>query len=133
MKIFTALAACALLAGCVHGPSPYHAAAPRDPSQWRVVSVTPVPAGTAARVAAKSPDGNAVEYSSQPAPFYPTAPVYTPAPAYGSYPVYGSYPAYGAYPVYGEPSVYWPPVTVSLGFVFGKQWGRGHFRHRHRR
>ena len=52
------------LAGCAVAPRDARygqVAQPRDPSQWRVVSVTPVPAGTAARVAAKSSDGKPVE------------------------------------------------------------------------
>lgn len=117
MKILSSLIVCSLMTGCASLPSD-HASMPRDPSQWRVVSITPVPAGTAAQVAAKSPDGNPVEYSSSPVHFYNPAPVFTPAPDYTPY------------PVYAEPTVYWPPVTLSLGFVFGHRWGGGHFRHR---
>ena len=122
-------------------------AQPRDPSQWRVVSVTPVAAGTAAKVAAKSSDGKPVEYSSRPAPqptysnapvygqapIYGRAPVYGPAPLYGQAPVYGQEPIYGQVPVYAPQPYYWPPVTLSLGFMFGRHWSRGfggvHFRH----
>ncbi len=114
MKLLIPLALCAVLAGCATTPAGPSANAPRDPSQWRVVSVTPVPAGTAARVAAKSPDGKAVEYSSSPAPFYNPPPAHTPQPVYGSA------------PYYPEPAYYWPPVTLSLGFVFGRHWSRGH-------
>lgn len=128
MKILIPLALCAALAGCATSPRGPYANAPRDPSQWRVVSVTPVPAGTAARVAAKSPDGKPVEYSSQPAPFY------NPPVAYGPNPVYAPAPIYAPAPVYNPaPAYYWPPITLSLGFVFGKHWSRGHGRGHWRR
>ena len=131
MKKLLAVSLACVLAGCAHRPpGPAHAyAQPRDPSQWRVVSVTPVPAGTAARVAARASDGKAVEYTSTPvasmAPAYAPAPLYAPAPApyYAPAPIYHSAPAY-----------YWPPVTLSLGFVFGRHWSSGghHRRWRHR-
>lgn len=120
MKLLVLVALCAVLAGCAAPGGRYTNAAPRDPSQWRVVSVTPVPAGTAARVAAKSPDGKAVEYSSHPAPFYTPAPVYQTAPVYYTAPVVGHAPVYAPY--------YYPPVSLSLGFVFGRHWSRGHMR-----
>lgn len=117
-----------VLAGCAHRP-PSHANAypqPRDPAQWRVVSVTPVPAGTAARIAARSAQGKAVEYSSTPVasmpPAYARAPIYAPAPADGHPPM--DYP---------QAAYYWPPVTLSLGVVFGRHWSSGHHRRwRHR-
>lgn len=113
------------LGGCATEPRNSAYSQPRDPSQWRVVSVTPVPAGTAARVAAASPDGKAVEFSS--APVVAAAPsVYGHAPAYG--PVYAPAPVYQP-----EPYYYWPPVSLSLGFVFGRHWSSGHrhgYRHR---
>ncbi|QYF93296.1 DUF3300 domain-containing protein [Massilia sp. PAMC28688] len=116
MKLLT-LAFCLALAGCAATPPGSHTShAPRDPRQWRVVSVTPVPAGTAARVAATSPDGKAVEYSYNPAPFHPPPAVYTPRPVYS--------PG----PYYPEPAYYWPPVHLSLGFVFGHHWSRGRMR-----
>lgn len=116
MKILS-LAWCVLMAGCAAvPPGTYSSNAPRDPSQWRVVSVTPVPVGTAARVAAKSPDGKAVEYSSRPAPFYNPPVAYSPPPLYS--------PG----PYYPEPAYYWPPVQLSLGFVFGHHWSRGRMR-----
>lgn len=131
MKLLLSLAACLALAGCATDPAGRYANnAPRDPAQWRVVSVTPVPAGTAAKIAARSPDGKAVEYSSSPVPLYSPAPVYAPPPVYGPSPYYGSAPYYGSTPYYHEPAYYWPPVSLSLGFVFGKHWssgrGRGH-------
>jgi hypothetical protein len=115
MKYLLVSAVLAALGGCAVAP-PARYAQPADPSQWRVVSVTPVPPGTGARVAAGSKDGTPVEYSS--------VPVYAPAPIIVEQPVY-----------YPEPVYYWPPVSLSLGFVFGRHWhsgGRGHFRGRRR-
>ncbi len=120
-KLFAVTLLC-VLGGCAHQPrGPANAyAQPRDPSQWRVVSVTPVPAGTAARIAARTSDGKAVEYSSTPLAAIP--PAYAPPPVYAPAPVYQPEPAY-----------YWPPVTLSLGFVFGRHWSSGHHRRwRHR-
>ncbi len=122
MKKLLAVSMVLALAGCAHQPpGPTGAyAQPRDPSQWRVVSVTPVPAGTAARVAARSGDGKAVEYSSTPVASMP--------PAYAAPPLYAPPPVYQPQPAY-----YWPPVSLSLGFVFGRHWSSGHHRRwRHR-
>lgn len=134
MKKLLLIALVTVLAGCAdmaqqrgYGHSAYAQA--RDPSQWRVVSVTPVPAGTAAKVAAKSGDGKAVEYSSRllPQQTYSNAPVYGQAPIYPPAPVYGHAPVYTPGPIYApQPSYYWPPVTLSLGFIFGRHWSRGH-------
>lgn len=130
MKNLFAVSLLCVLAGCAHRPQGQANAyaQPRDPAQWRVVSVTPVPAGTAARIAARSGDGKAVGYSSTPVasmpPAYAPAPVYAPGPA----PLYGHSPMY-----HPQPSYYWPPVTLSLGFVFGRHWSSGHHRRwRHR-
>ena len=114
------------LAACAGTPPQANYPQPRDPSQWRVVSVTPVAPGTAARVAAESPDGKAVHYSS--------TPVTVVAPVYAPYAPYPPYPAYPAPPIYqSEPSYYWPPVSLSLGFVFGRHWSSGrHWHGRHR-
>lgn len=123
-KLLVVTMLCAL-AGCVAAPRHAGYAQPRDPAQWRVVSVTPVPAGTAARVAATSSDGTAVEYSSTPVaapPAYRQAPVYSAAPAYAPAPVYQQ-----------EPYYYWPPVSLSLGFVFGRHWSSGRHWHGRRR
>jgi len=107
-----------LMAGCATGPDGRVHQTPVDPSQWRVVSVTPVPAGTAARVAAASPDGKAVELSSRPVPLPPPASApYHPAPLY-------------APPYIEQPAYYWPPISLSLGFVFGRHWSGGRYRHR---
>lgn len=115
MKTPIFIAAAAMLAGCASTPSQQYGnyPAPSDPSQWRVVSVTPVPAGTGARVAANSTDGSRVEYSSAPA--YVQQPVYVPQPVYAPPPAY----------YYPQPSYYYPPVSLSLGFVFGKHWSSG--------
>ncbi len=138
MKKLLVIALATLLTACAdmpqqqrYGNNAY--AQPRDPSQWRVVSVTPVPAGTAAKIAAKSSDGKPVEYSSNPLPQqnYNNRPMYSQAPVYASAPVYGA-PVYAPAPVHAQPSYYWPPVALSLGFVFGRHWSRGyggaHFR-----
>ncbi len=134
MKPLFVIALTTLLAGCA--ATPQHpgygnrvGAQPRDPSQWRVVSVTPVPAGTAARVASSSKDGKPVEYSTHTVPqhIYTPAPVYAPAQVYGQAPVYAPAPVYGPAPVYAPaPAYYWPPVTLSLGFIFGRHWSRGY-------
>ncbi|WP_426210881.1 hypothetical protein [Massilia sp. TWP1-3-3] len=143
MRKLLVVALATALAGCAempqqqgYGTNAY--AQPRDPSQWRVVSVTPVPVGTAAKVAAKSPDGKPVEYSSTtvPRPVYSSAPIFSQTPVYSQAPVYGSAPVYYPAPVYApQPSYYWPPVSLSLGFVLGQHWGRGygggHFRGGH--
>lgn len=122
MKSLLVIAVVAALGGCAVGPPVQQRyAQPADPGQWRVVSVTPVPAGTGAKVAAESKDGTPVEYSSVP---LARAPIYAPAPVYVPPPVY-----------YTEPEYYWPPVSLSLGFVFGNRWGygRGHYRGHGRR
>jgi hypothetical protein len=114
MKKLLAVSLALALGGCAEVPrAPDAYAQPRDPSQWRVVSVTPVPAGTAARIAASSSDGKAVEYTSMPVAAMPAA--YAPAPVYAPMRVYQP-----------EPTYYWPPVTLSLGFVFGRHWSSGH-------
>ena len=98
------------LAGCA-APGPYYSnqgyAQPADPSQWRVVSVTPVPIGTGARVA--SSGGSTVTSTPVPATSYST-PYYTPQQ-----------------PVYVEQPNYWyPPISIGLGFDFGRSSWRGH-------
>ena len=145
MKKFLVIALLTALGGCAEMPQQpgYGNQAygqPRDPSQWRVVSVTPVPAGTAARVAATNTDGKPVEYTSSPVPqqVYSNPPVYSQAPVYAPAPVYGPAPVYAPAPLYAPaPAYYWPPVSLSLGFMFGRHWSRGyggaHFRGGHRR
>ena len=120
-KFILISASVALLAGCAApGPGPANygtrgVAQSGDPSQWQVVSVTPVPLGTGARAG----DAGVVTSSNvivNPAP--PGAPVYAPQPAYGYPPVYVQDP-------------YWtPPVSIGLGFSFGRSWGGGHHHNR---
>ncbi|UUZ54707.1 hypothetical protein LP419_01135 [Massilia sp. H-1] len=116
MKTLLVIAAVAALAGCAEAPI-----------QQRYAQPKPIPVNGAwcrsrrssrarARVAAASRDGTPVEYSSVPVS---QVPIYTPPPVYALAPVY-----------YPEPAYYWPPVSLSLGFVFGRHWGhgRGHYR-----
>lgn len=141
MQKLIAIAALAALAGCETAPRNDYgrvSQAPADPSQWRVVSVTPVAPGTGERVAAAN-NGSRIEYSApvpvtrervyaQQQPVYvQQQPVYVPGTVYTPVPVYQPAPAY-----------YYPPVTLSLGlgFVFGRHWSRGHGHghlHGHRR
>ena len=117
MKNLLVVAVLAALAGCaVDEPGRRYGASypqPSDPSQWRVVSVTPVPAGTGDQIAARSSTGSRVEYTSEPVTV--TRNIYVPTPVYVPAPVYVQ-----------EPSYFYPPVTLSLGFVFGNHWSRGH-------
>jgi hypothetical protein len=127
MKKLALILAVAVLGGCaVQQPAPAYygtRAYPQsgDPSQWQVVSVTPVPAGTGASAGAQT---TTTEYSAAPVA---AAPVYVPQPVYVPAPVY-------------VPEPYWyPPISIGLGFNFGRGWGghhggwgRGHFGGRHR-
>lgn len=125
-----------LLAGCA-APGPTYTqtyAQPGDPSQWRVVSVTPVPVGTGARVAANGQGG---EITSTPLPAtnysgYTTTSV---QPVYRQQqvivqqqPVWvQQQPVYVPQPVYVEQPRYWyPPISIGLGFDFGRSSWRGH-------
>lgn len=131
-KLVLAFASLAALAGCATpGPGPGNYAGryaqPADPNGWQVVSVTPVPLGTGNRAG----DAGVVtssEIVAEQAPYVSGRPVYG-APVYGA-PVYGA-PLYPA-PVYA-PNPYWyPPVSIGLGFSFGRSWG-GHHHGGHRR
>ena len=126
-KLIVIIAAAAALAGCAApGPGPAHygsrgVAQSGDPSQWQVVSVTPVPLGTGARAG----DAGVVTSSNV---------VVNPAPP--GAPVYGAQPVYGYPPVYVQDPYWTPPVSIGLGFSFGRSWGghrhhnRGHYRRR---
>jgi hypothetical protein len=126
-KLILVFASLAALAGCATpGPGPANygtrAYAQADPNGWQTVSVTPVPLGTGARAG----DAGVVTSSNV---------VVNPAPTYGGQPLYSAPPVY-APPVYGAPPVYvqdpywYPPVSIGLGFSFGRSWG-GHRHHRH--
>ncbi|MES3025405.1 MAG: hypothetical protein V4857_27835 [Pseudomonadota bacterium] len=128
MRLPIVFAALLALTGCATDAYGPYADSNRAPHEWRVVSVTPVPAGTAARVAKDSPDGTAVEFSSRPVD---PASLYRPQPNY----------QHGYQPYYYQPQPYYysPPVTIGLGFNFGRHWyggsrhhfgPRGHFGHR---
>lgn len=125
MKTLLVILSAAALGGCAvppPGPANYgtRLPPPADPSQWHVVSVTPVPPGTGERVAASSGTGSSVQYSYEPAP----RTVYAPQPAYVAPPVYGA-------PYYAPaPSYYYPPVSIGLDLMFGRSWGGGKHGHR---
>lgn len=139
-KIAIVIASLGLLAGCAApGPAtysshaPYSYAQPGDPSQWRVVSVTPVPVGTGARAAASGQAGTTTSAplpASGPAVTY-SSPVTVSQPVYVQQPVYVPQPVYvQPQPVYVEQPRYWyPPISIGLGFDFGRSSWRGH-RHR---
>lgn len=125
MKTLMTIVSLAALAGCAYAPpapSTYGARYPAsaDPSQWHVVSVTPVAPGTGERLAATSGKGNSVQYSSE--PIAATTPVYVTQPVYVQQPVYVAQPMY-----YAPAPYYYPPVSIGLDFVFGRSWG-GHGR-----
>ncbi|MDM5180938.1 hypothetical protein PO883_27530 [Massilia sp. DJPM01] len=116
MKNLLLIGVMAALGGCATYPSSQGRVPPSDPYQWRVVSVTPVAPGTGERVAAASPTGSRVEYSSRPVQVVER--VYVPQTVYLPAPVYVEEPAY-----------YYPPISLSLGFGFGHSWGhRGYGR-----
>ena len=129
-KLILISASLALLAGCAApGPGPANygtrgVAQSGDPSQWQVVSVTPVPLGTGERAG----DAGVVTSSNV---------VVNPAPpgAPRGAPVYAPQPVYGYPPVYVQDPYWYPPVSIGLGFSFGRSWGggphpRGHDRRR---
>jgi hypothetical protein len=117
MKTLLTLLSLAVLGGCAYappGPPNYatrYAPPPADPSQWHVVSVTPVPAGTAARAAATPDQGASVQYTAE--PIATTSPVYVAQPVYVPQPMY-----------YAPAPYYYPPVSIGLDFMFGRSWGR---------
>ncbi|KQQ86388.1 hypothetical protein [Massilia sp. Leaf139] len=132
-KLILVLASLATLAGCATpgpGPANYGSRAyaqPADPNGWQVVSVTPVPLGTGERAG----DAGVVTSSNvavNPAPVVPGRPVYGAAPPYGQT-VYGP-PIYAPAPVIVQDPYWYPPVSIGLGFSFGKSWGGHRYHHR---
>jgi hypothetical protein len=135
MKTLLTFISLAVLGGCAYpppGPPNYGTRfpPPADPSQWHVVSVTPVAPGAGEQLAASSgkgaaAPGSSVQYSS---PVTTTEPVYVPQPVVVPQPVYVAPPYYYAPPPYYAPApYYYPPVSIGLDFVFGRSWG-GHGR-----
>jgi hypothetical protein len=128
MKPLIIVLALAALTGCATQPG-YYSYNPRytDPNGWQTVSVTPVPLGTGARVAAAGPVANGdhgvgTATSAQPA--------YIPPPATTTVvtqPVYVAPPVYAPAPVYAAPypSYWWPPISIGLGFNWS-HWSGGH-------
>ena len=123
MKKLAIILAVAALSGCATqypGPANYgtraYAQAP-DANGWQVVSVTPVPNGTAAQASASGDAGrvttsDVVTYSPAPSSTtYVTQPVYVPAPVYAPAPVYDPFLT--------------PPISIGLGFSWSN-WGHGH-------
>ncbi len=97
------------LAGCASQQPVRYASA--NPYEWRTVSVTPVPNGTAARA------GAPVTYSSEPV-YVEQQPVYTaPQPVYVAPSPYYYSPA----PVYT-----YPPVTIGFDFLFTNRHHHGY-------
>lgn len=129
MKTLPLILSLAALAGCAvppPGPANYGTRAYNgDPSQWHVVSVTPVAPGTGAQAAAAGDPNNTaspvVESAQAPAvaaqPAYPAQPVYVQQPIYAAPPVYVQQPVYVPQPVYDPyPYYWWPPISIGLGF-----------------
>lgn len=122
-KLIVITAALAALTGCATqypGPANYGTrgyAQAADPDGWQVVSVTPVPLGTGARAG----DAGVVTSSPvvvNPAPVSPqVSPIYVPQPVY---PVYA-----GPAPVVIQDPYWTAPISIGLGFSFGRSWG-GH-------
>lgn len=122
MKPLIIVLALAALAGCATQPASYYSYNPRYTSAdgWQTVSVTPVPYGTGARVAASGDAG--VTTTSD-------VPTYVPPPATTTVvtqPVYVAPPLYAPAPyVAPAPSYWWPPISIGLGFSWG-HWSGGH-------
>jgi hypothetical protein len=119
MKTLAIAIALAALSGCATtypGPANYGTRAyaqPADPNGWKVVSVTPVPAGTGASATASGTAGTVTYQQLNPAP----------ANVYGQT-VYVPTPVYAPAPVYVDP--WYPPISIGLGFNFG-HWSGGHW------
>ena len=121
-KFLLVLASTAVLTGCAApgpGPANYGSRAysqPADPNGWQVVSVTPVPLGTGERAG----DAGVVTSSNV---------LVNPAPMVPGRPVYAAPPVYVPAPVIVQDPYWYPPVSIGLGFSFGRSWG-GHHHHR---
>jgi hypothetical protein len=130
MKPLIIALALAALTGCATQPAPYYGYNPRatDANGWQTVSVTPVPLGTGASVAAS---GNAGTTTTTDAPAYVAPPATTTTvvtqPVYVAPPVYATAPVYAPAPVYAAPypSYWWPPISIGLGFNWS-HWSGGH-------
>jgi uncharacterized protein YcfJ len=92
-----------------YGGRTYNVQMPYDPGPTIRVQVTPV---------SESQPMDGVQTAVAPAPVYVQQ---TPSVVY---PAYG-YPAPAYYPYYARPYGYYPPVSISLGYV----WGGGHHWH----
>jgi uncharacterized protein YcfJ len=93
------------------------------PIQGVAVAPAPQPIAVAPAVVQSAPQTISVSPAVGSAPMV----VQSYPPAYPAYPAYSAYPAYPAYPVYpAYRPYYYPPVGVSLGFVFR---GGGHHHH----
>lgn len=121
-KLILVFTCAAALAGCAApgpGPANYGSRAyaqPADPNGWQVVSVTPVPLGTGERAG----DAGVVTSSNV---------VVNPAPVVPGRPVYAAPPVYVPAPIIVQDPYWYPPVSIGLGFSFGRSWG-GHHHHR---
>lgn len=111
---------------------------PYDPGPTIQLSVSPVsasatpgnPVVTAPPVAQGAPIVQSAPQVVQAAPPVVVQTVPAPVVYAAPYPAYPAYPAYPVYPSYYRP---YPPVSLSLGFVFGghrHHGGHRHFRHR---
>lgn len=121
-KLIFVCASLAALAGCATpGPGPANHGTraysqPVDPNGWQVVSVTPVPLGTGERAG----DAGVVTSSNV---------LVNPAPVVPGRSVYAAPPVYVPAPVIVRDPYWYPPVSIGLGFSFGRSWG-GHHHHR---
>lgn len=127
MKLLIIAVALAALTGCATQPAPYYSYNPRYTAAdgWQTVSVTPVPLGTGASVAAA---GNAGVTTTTDAPAYVPPPAATTTVV--TQPVYVAPPVYAPAPVYAAPypSYWWPPISIGLGFNWS-HWSGGHGGH----
>lgn len=129
MKILLSILAVAVLGGCATTPPAQRNYAnrmppPADPSQWHVVSVTPVAPGTGERLASTSGQGAPEPGSSV---LYRSDTEVSTQPQYLAPPMYAQQPIYVQQPIYAAPApYYYPPVSIGLDFMFGRSWGGRH-------